>query len=56
MIVGIAIGSVVLLSGTVIMAQEFMIILDQARATHGPGHSAPVSQSPAERPRRPTAR
>lgn len=56
MIVGIAIGAAVLLGGTIMVAHEFMFILDRVR-TNAPvardSVKAPTPPAPATRPRGP---
>jgi hypothetical protein len=57
MIVGIAIGSAVLLGGTIMVAHEFMFILDRVRSNDAPlaGDSVKAAKPPAPvaRPRGP---
>ena len=58
MIVGIAIGSAILLGGTIMVAHEFMFILDRVR-TNAPmprdsvKAARPPAPAPATRPRGP---
>jgi hypothetical protein len=50
MIVGIAIGATVMLGGTIMVAHEFMVILDRVRGN--PVEPSPEA-APAQRPRGP---